>query len=240
MAGTIALLAAGGALLQSVVMGADSFKLGAGGGSLSIAGVTPGYEEEVSAVFAPDIGKSIASVDVAERRRQLRMLPSVRDARVARVWPNNLRIVIEERVPIALVSGADRRLVRMIDAEGVVSEHRGGNTRDLPLMTGIQDGMRPADLQARLALFQRVMGAFKQRGRARDVQEVNLADSHNAVVTAKHRGQVVGLQMGDRNLSHRLDVFLNYFDSWQSEFGQLESVDLRFERQVAVRPEGSG
>ncbi|MDE0105578.1 MAG: cell division protein FtsQ/DivIB [Bryobacterales bacterium] len=234
----VAVVALGGlALLQALVMGSPTFRLPADGSSLRVAGVTPGYESEVVAVFARDLGRSLAAVDIDERRRQLRRLLQVRDARVARVWPNSLYIEIDERVPIAALTLSDSPLVRMIDADGVILESRGPKATSLPSVTGIAEEMPMADRRARLDLYQRVMRVFEQRGRAKDVQEVNLMDPTNAVVWAKHRRQVVELQMGDRNLPHRLDVFLSYFDSWQAEFGLLESVDLRFERQVALRPQ---
>ena len=234
----LAAVAVGGlALLQALVMGSAAFRLPADGSSLKVAGVTPGYESEVAAVFARDLGRSLAAVDIDERRRQLRLLPPVRDARVARVWPNALYIEIDERVPVALLAIADNTLLRMIDADGMILETRGPKATSLPSITGIAEDMPMADRRVRLNLYQQVMRVFEQRGRAKDVQQVDLKEATNAVVRAKHRGQVVELQMGDRNLPHRLDVFLSYFDSWQAEFGPLESVDLRFERQVAVRPQ---
>jgi cell division protein FtsQ len=40
-------------------------------------------------------------VDLAELRAALRALPWVKDARVRRVWPDRLRVVVRERVPAA-------------------------------------------------------------------------------------------------------------------------------------------
>ena len=37
-------------------------------------------------------------------------------------------------------------------------------------------------------------------------------------------------------MQHRLEMFMNYIDAWQARFGRIESVDLRFEKQVAVQP----
>ena len=224
------------ALGLSFVMGAPQFRVAADGSSLEIEGVTPGYEGEVKAIFEPDLGRSLAAVDIDERHRQLRLLPTVRDARVARVWPRTLSVAVEERVAIAQLSIDDGRRVRMIDRDGVILESRGQLATTLPVIIGIEEGMPMPDRRRRLDLYQEVIDVFSTRGRGKDVHEVNLSDPANAVVRAKHRGQLVDLQMGHRNLPHRLDVFLSYFDSWQSEFGPLESVDLRFERQVPVRP----
>ncbi len=225
--------------LHSFMLQADAFRLSADKGSLSIVGVALGYEDEVSAVFDADLGHSLAAINVADRRRQLRSLPWVRDARVSKVWPDALKVVVEERVPVALLSISGMKLVRMIDAYGAILDHRGEGGESLPVLTGIDAGMDLAERRERVKLYQAVMEAFARRGRGlpNEVSEVNVADLKNAVVVAKHAGQIVKLQMGDRNLPHRLEVFLNYFDAWQSEFGTLEAVDLRFDKQVAIQPQ---
>ena len=82
------------------------------------------------------------------------------------------------------------------------------------------------------------MEAFREQGAeiVGAVSEVDVADLTNAVVLAKHRGRMIKLQMGDRHLKHRLDVFLSYIEAWRSEYGPVQAVDLRFEKQVTVKP----
>ena len=64
----------------------------------------------------------------------------------------------------------------------------------------------------------------------------DVSDAGNAVVLARYHDRPIQLQMGNRHLRHRLDVFLSYIEAWRSEFGPLRSVDLRFDKQVTVMP----
>ena len=126
--------------------------------------------------------------------------------------------------------------VRMIDADGAILDIRGRGASSLPVATGISGDMPADERRRRVAFFREVMDAFDRHGRGlgESVSEVDVSDLTNAVVLAKHGSQMIRLQMGDRHLTHRLDVFLTYVEAWKSEFGQLEAVDLRFEKQVAI------
>ena len=108
----------------------------------------------------------------------------------------------------------------------------------LPVLTGIDSDMPSAERRKRIQLFESVMEACARADRelGQTVSEIDVSDERNAIVLAKYEDRMVRLQMGDRHLNHRLEVFLNYIEAWQAEFGPIESVDLRFEKQVAVQP----
>lgn len=200
-------------------------------------GLSAVRQEEIHSVFSGDFGRSLSAVDPAERLDRVTSLQWVRSARVARVWPNKIAVSVEERVPIAFLQVAGGG-VRMIDADGVILDVRMGGDGSLPVITGIDADMPIADRLERIRLFEELVSVFSETDRAfgRSVSEVNVSDADNAVVRARYRDRMVVLQMGDRHLKHRLDVFLNYIDAWHSEFGPIKAVDLRFEKQVALRP----
>ena len=62
-----------------------------------------------------------------------------------------------------------------------------------------------------------------------------MSDPQNARVTTIHEGDVIELQMGQRLFRHRWEVFLSYVDTWKKQYGRVNSVDLRYRGQVAVR-----
>ena len=142
------------------------------------------------------------------------------------------------RIEVKAKSKAINKTVRMIDIEGEILDLRSEGELSLPVLFGIDAAMPVEQRRRRLRLFEEVMQVFDAKGRAfaESVSEVDVSDLRNAVVLAKHGNQVIKLQMGDRHLRHRLDVFLNYIEAWRAEFGPVESVDLRFEKQVAVQP----
>ena len=201
-------------------------------------GLSAVRQEEIHSVFAADFGRSLVSVDPTERLGRVTSLQWVRSARVARVWPNKIAISVEERVPIAFLRIPSATSAYMIDSDGVILDVRMGGDGSLPVLTGIDAEMPIEDRLDRIRLFEDLVRAFGETDRAfgRSVSEVNLSDADNAVVLAMHGDEMVELQMGDRHLQHRLDVFLNYIDAWRSEFGPVASVDLRFEKQVALKP----
>ena len=206
--------------------------------SWQLDGLSAVRQDEIHSVFSGDFGRSLVSVDPAERLDRVTSLQWVRSARVARVWPNKIAVSVEERVPIAFLRVAGESGVRMIDADGVILDVRMGGDGSLPVITGIDVEMPIEERLARIRLFEELVSVFSETDRAfgRSVSEVDVSDADNAVVLAMYRDQMVELQMGDRHLKHRLDVFLNYIDAWHSEFGPLATVDLRFEKQVALRP----
>lgn len=235
-------LVAGGALAiwhgAVRVLETAPFRVGLEGRIPHMDGTMVVTEDEVRLVFERDIGHSLASVDVSARLRELEMIPWVRTARVVRIWPNRIAATIEERDPVAYLRIEHTNAIRMIDAEGTVLDLRRGAARPLPLLTGIADTMPASERRLRVALFLEVMAVFGERveGIGQAISEVDLSQSNNAIVLAKYDDRMIWLQMGDRHLRHRLDVFLTYIDAWKSEYGPLHAVDLRFERQVTLTP----
>ena len=211
-------------------------------GSWQLDGLSAVRQEEIDLVFAGDVGRSLASVNLSDRWHRVQDIPWVRSARVSRVWPNTISVTIEERVPIAFLRLPDTNGVRMVDSEGVILDARMAGEGSLPVLTGIDERMPFDQRRRRIELFRAIVEVFSQADGAagRSMSEVDVSDARNAVVLARHRDRMVELQMGDRHLQHRLEVFLNYIDAWHSEFGPVEAVDLRFEKQVAVRPAQEG
>ncbi len=230
-----------GGLAYLFVLQASVFQFEPASGGLLVDGLSAVRLEEVEAVFAPVAGRSLALVDVGKLRGELEAVPWVLSARVARIWPSTVRVSVEERQPVAFLRDAGSRSVQMVDSNGVILDLRFSGETSLPVMTGIDREMPRPERLDRLQLFEEVMVAFGEAASelSEAVSEVDVTDARNAVVLTKHDGQVVRLQMGDRHLRHRLEVFLSYIGAWRSEFGAVESVDLRFEKQVAVRPSDS-
>lgn len=238
-AALVCVLAVGLAYL--FVLQASVFRFEPGSGGLRVEGLSAVRLDEVEAVFAPVAGRSLALVDVGKLRRELEAVPWVLSARVARIWPATVRVSVDEREAVAFLRAAGSRSVQMVDSNGVILDLRFSEETSLPVVTGIDREMPRQERLDRLRLFEEVMVAFAESASelSEAVSEVDVTDARNAVVLTKHDGQVVRLQMGDQHLRHRLEVFLSYIGAWRSEFGAVESVDLRFEKQVAVRPSDS-
>lgn len=238
LSGWAVLLCSGHWALFSVLLQTDSFRVDPQQGGWQVEGLSAVREDEVKVLFEEDFGRSMVAVDVSERLRQVLGIPWVLRARVGRLWPNKIAVSVEERTPVAFLRAADAEGIRMVDGEGVILDPRLAGAGTLPVLTGIDSEMSSTERRKRIQLFESVMEACARadRGLGQTVSEIDVSDEGNAVVLAKYEDRMVRLQMGDRHLDHRLEVFLNYIEAWQAEFGPVESVDLRFEKQVAVQP----
>lgn len=194
-------------------------------------------EPELRMVFEMDRGRSLAAIPIEERRVRLLEMPWVEEAHILRVWPNQLWVHIEERQPIAWMrdggtASKDFSSPRLIDRHGVFLDPPVGFDLDLPVASGIDEGMPMGERRIRVALLENLL---EELGTERaKLSEIDVADSSNARVLTLHEGDIVELQMGAEAFRHRWDVFQKYVPSWKEKYGRIGSVDLRFEGQVAI------
>jgi len=88
--------------------------------------------EQIREAAAIPSGTQLVRLDVGDVRNRVAALAPVRDVQVRRVWPDRVRIDVEERRAVAVVEiGAE---VRGIDAEGVVFRDYPSKPRHLPLV----------------------------------------------------------------------------------------------------------
>lgn len=88
-------------------------------------------------------GRNLLDVDIAGMKSRLERVGQVRSAEVERVFPDELRIRIQERAPVARIfaqRASGEKLVLYVDAEGAVFEGialAASTIRFLPLLDGI-------------------------------------------------------------------------------------------------------
>lgn len=111
LGGLVALAAAGGALFASPLLALRTTEVViVGAGTV----VDPGA---VMALVDPHAGTPLPRLDTVGLRRQILVVPGVREAQVARVWPHGLRITLVSREPVAAVP--DGTEFALLDSEGV-------------------------------------------------------------------------------------------------------------------------
>jgi cell division protein FtsQ len=194
----------------------------------------------VERVLAADIGSSVASIPLEERRQELSGIDWVARASVLRIWPNRLWVHINERHPIGFVrisGGKHTTSTRLVDGEGIFLDPPPGAAFSLPVITGIGPSMPLAERQKRLALFERLISEMDSGDPPYSplLSEIDISDLRNVRTSTLHGSDIIDLQMGDDQFRHRYALFLKYVDGWKKEFGKVRAVDLRFEGQVAVR-----
>jgi len=75
---------------------------------------------------------------------------------------------------------------------------------------------------------------------SRDLSEVDLSDLEDVkVITNDPEGEVL-VHLGSSNYLDRFKIYVAHLREWRQQFAQVESVDLRYERQIIVNPDLRG
>ena len=182
-------------------------------------------------VFTGDFDHSIFSIPLAERRRRLLAIDWVEDASVSRIWPDRLMVRIRERKPVAFVlfhSG-----VQLIDAGGVLLDPPALAHFAFPVLSGLREDETEDRRRERvhaLLRLQEDMGYM-----AKDVSEVNAADTDNIRIVAQVENRAVELMMGDGNFARRYQNFLAHYPEIGKRSPNVKSFDLRLDGQVTAK-----
>jgi len=199
--------------------------------------------------FAADQNRSVLRVPLDERRRALEEIPWVEKASVARILPNKLRVELVERTPVAFLrQGAE---LALIDAHGVVLERPQQADYNFPVVTGIAEAAPREDRERQMQTFVQFMKDVEaaRAGGSSLVSEVDLGDAKDVRATIaglpelgdpENGGQsAVLVHFGTGDFLSKFQAFAGNIGQWRTSAGRIESIDLRFERQVVVNPETS-
>jgi cell division protein FtsQ len=199
--------------------------------------------EAIAEKFSADMGRSVLRVPLTERREALESLPWVEQAQVQRVLPNRIRVEITERTPVAFLrTGSDLSLV---DAQGVILDRPVEGEFHFPVVAGVAESMAREARQQRMNLFAQFMRGIEnvQPGADDHVSEADLSDDADLRVTLTGLGAASGgappilVHFGDSDFGNRYHLLAENIDQWRASAGSVDSVDLRFARQVVVNPE---
>jgi cell division protein FtsQ len=193
--------------------------------------------------FSADLGRSVVRVPLTERREALESIPWVEEAHVQRVMPNRIRVEIAERTPVAFLrSGSDLALV---DGHGVILDRPADGEFKFPVVSGITEATPAATREQHVNLYVEFMKDIErvQPGADDHVSEADISDSSDLRVTLTKLGVGSGnaspvlVHFGDSDFGNRYHLLAENIDQWRASAGSVDSVDLRFARQVVVNPE---
>jgi cell division protein FtsQ len=210
--------------------------------NIEIAGLENVTREQVMEVLGGDIGRNIFFVPLSERQAQLEQIPWVESASVMRFVPNRLQIQIHERTPVAFAQVGSRIL--LIDAAGTLMELPGtGKTKySFPVILGTNPGEPLSTRAARMKIYTDLISQLDSAGMhySQDISEVDLSDPEDVkVLTNDPRGEVL-VHLGASGYLDRYKIYVAHVQQWRQQFDKLESVDLRYDRQIIVNPDLQG
>ncbi len=187
--------------------------------------------------FAGDAGRSVLWIPLEARRRAVEEIPWVARARVQRLLPNRLRVVVEERTPVAFVRQGSQLL--LVDGEGVLLERPEAGSFTFPVVTGIHAGMEREERRARLQLYEEFIRDLDagERAYSDEISEVDLSDTENLRATVVEKGAAVLLHFGRDRYREKYEAYRKHRPLWQQTGEVVHSVDLRYRGQLVLNPE---
>jgi cell division protein FtsQ len=194
---------------------------------------------DLLSVFGSDIGRNLFYVPLDKRRAELEQIPWVEHATVMRVLPNQLRVAVSERTPIAFVE--IRGQIELADAAGVIlqmsPQDMAARHYAFPVVLGINPGGPLSVRGARMQLYQRFLHDLDSGGEkvSARLSEVDLSDPDDVKATVPANGTDLLLYFGQEDFLARWQNYEAHIAQWRAQYPNLASVDLRYEREVVLK-----
>lgn len=209
--------------------------------SIQILGNSEVTRPELLSVFGSDIGRNVFFIPMAERRADLESLPWVEHATVMRLLPNQLRISVVERTPIAFVRHGKE--IGLVDRNGVVLDMSpsimAARHFSFPVVTGIDAGDSLSTRAARMKIYQRFVADLDSGGErvSEQLSEVDLTDPEDVKALMPEQGSDILAHFGEDKFLSRYANYKAHLAEWRQQYPHLAAVDLRYEHQVVLEME---
>ena len=210
----------------------------AGTSDIQAVGLAQVNRSEILSVFGEDIGRNIFFVPLAERRKQLEQIPWIQQATVMRLLPDQIRVSVVERQPVAFVRHGQQ--IDLVDSNGVLLNMPSGlmsqHHYSFPVLTGIDAGDPLPSRRTRVELYQRLMSELDSSGQhfSDQISEIDLTDPEDARVLMPEQGTDVLAHFGQDHFLERYQRYKAHIAEWRQQYPKLAAVDLRYEQQVVL------
>jgi cell division protein FtsQ len=206
--------------------------------SIQVLGNSQVTRPELLSVFGSDIGRNIFHVPLALRRTELEELPWVEHATVMRLLPNQLRVSVTERVPVAFVRAGNQ--IGLVDRSGVLLDMppamMAAKRYSFPVVSGITAQQTAEERASRMRLYADFMNALNSTGTtaASQISEVDLSDPEDVRVLLPSAGSDLLVHFGSEDFAGRWQRLEQKLPAWRQQYPRLAGVDLRYQRQTVL------
>jgi len=211
----------------------------AGTANIQATGLTEIGRAQLLPVFGEDIGRNVFFVPLNERRKQLEQIPWVERATVMRLLPDQIRVAVVERKPVAFTRHGQQ--IGLVDANGVLLTMPAATMAQrhysFPVVTGIDPGDSAESRKARMAMYLRMMSELDAGGQhnSEQLSEIDLTDPEDARVLMPEQGRDILAHFGEDHFLERYERYRSHIAEWRQQYPQLAAVDLRYEDQVVLQ-----
>ncbi|MEW5798910.1 MAG: FtsQ-type POTRA domain-containing protein [Bacteroidota bacterium] len=210
---------------------------------VSVEGTSILTKEEVVRLMKLPPRVSMYDLDLTALQRNILSNPFVKNVVVQRDAPSQLNVIIEERVPAALLAGDE---LYYIDNEGVVLPYiASSEAYDIPVISGadsishITTGMKILnnDIREALEIIESAKAASEEIFHA--ISEIKLRKGHDIVCYSFESGLPIIFGKGDVvQKIVKLDAFWQKFMQNSDPRG-IQYIDIRYADQVVVSRKNS-
>lgn len=208
--------------------------------NIEMAGLHNVSRAQIVEVMGGDIGRNVFFIPLDRRQKQLEQIPWVESASVMRFAPNHIKIQIHERTPVAFARVGSR--VMLIGAGGVLMDLTTREKFSFPVIVGMSANEPLSSRAARMKTYDELVRELDSGGGhySQDLSEVDLSDPEDVkVLTNDPQGEVL-VHLGSSNYLDRFKIYIAHLREWRQQFAKLDSVDLRYDRQIVVNPDLGG
>jgi cell division protein FtsQ len=199
--------------------------------------------DQVLSVFGDDIERNVFRVPLADRRAELEQLPWVAKATVMRLLPNQIRVAVTERTPVAFVRQGSQ--IGLVDASGVLldmpAQDAGDPNYSFPVLTGISAGDPLSTRAARMDIYRQFLSDLDSTGQkySRTISEVDLSNPEDVkalVFSPAGSGGATDIlvHFGEQHFLARYEEFEQHLPEWRQQYPKLASADMRYDGQIVL------
>jgi len=227
-----------GVLALKTYLGRDARFRITGAGNIDATGLTEVSRAEMLPVFGEDFGRNVFFVPLGERRKQLEAIPWVEHATVMRLLPDQIRVSIVEREPVAFVRQGQQ--IGLVDKDGVLltmpAAMMAQHHYSFPVVTGVEPADAPSMRKARMAVYGRLLTELDANGQhlSEQISEIDLSDPQDARVLLPEPGVDILGHFGDDRFLDRYQRYKAHIAEWRQQYPKLTAVDLRYDSQVVL------
>ncbi len=233
---SVTLVVAGSFFLVQLLLASDQFRID----TIRVEGNKRLSEQTLVALSDVQPGMSTFSLDLDLIGRKIAENPWVKDARIQRIFPRQVRIRIVERQPVAIINLG---YLYYLDANAVVFKLLdGGDSLDYPVITGFDAvQLESGRHKDRVQLLQVValvgeLGSRSQFGLDK-VSEVHREAGGGVSVYTLEDG--VRIRLGSDKYNEKLDRLERIYALLKPKMKMLDYIDLNVDEKVIVRIERS-
>ena len=202
---------------QSVVLNEKYFPVN----ELQLVGTFEQVDADaLKVMLTPELGRNFFDLPVERIHNQIAGLPWVRQVWVDRVFPDTVRLRVQEQKPVARWGDT-----ALLNDQGAIFSASIEGFDDLPALSGPEGNLKEV-----LAFFQAAQASLDKYGLV--IKQAEMDDRHSWQLTVNNMTVMLGRQEHEQRLK-RLGIYWESLKAARQQ--EIAKIDLRYANGFAVR-----